>query len=160
VKFEGHFHGYSDYCSSISGRDPARGCLASEPRRPIPSAEGRQRDIIVLPFNDSAALEKTLEEQGQEIAAVILDRSTTIPAPYSRKTASLGLLRKKTEEKGIVLIFDEILLPASAPGRLHAGGISGHAGSLHPRQGARGGVPLSAFAGRKKVMRDVARKGR
>src|SRR5207248_4041443 len=76
VKFEGHFHGYHDYLG-YSAWPPLE--AAGPPEAPVPVVESGgippelQQFVIVLPWNDVDALERTLRARGGEIAAVIME---------------------------------------------------------------------------------------
>jgi glutamate-1-semialdehyde 2,1-aminomutase len=72
IKFEGHFHGYSDdlYFSSappIEQAGPPNLPLAYPQSSGIPHQSGER--IIIVPFNDPAALEAAFKKQGQSAAA-------------------------------------------------------------------------------------------
>jgi glutamate-1-semialdehyde 2,1-aminomutase len=105
------------------------------------------------------ALERTLQRQRDEIAAVIMEpinyNSGTIrPAPGYLEAA-----RRLTRDAGVVLIFDEILSgfrtgPGCAQGFY---GVTPDLCTLGKALG--GGTVLSAFAGRREVMDAVAPRG-
>ena len=89
MKFEGHFHGYHDYLG-YSAWPPLD--QAGPADAPIPFTESGgippelQQFVIVLPWNDAEALERTLRARGDEIAAVIMEpinynSGTILPAP-------------------------------------------------------------------------------
>ncbi|MEP7355941.1 MAG: aminotransferase class III-fold pyridoxal phosphate-dependent enzyme, partial [Anaerolineales bacterium] len=76
IKFEGHFHGYSDdlFFSSAPPLDQA-GPAAT----PIPYAQSAgiphsaRKRIVVVPFNDPAALEAAFAQHGAQAATLILE---------------------------------------------------------------------------------------
>ncbi len=162
VKFEGHFHGYHDYLG-YSAWPPLE--LAGPPEAPavVPESAGvppeLARFVIVLPWNDAEALERTIARQGDEIAAVIMEpvnynAGTILPAPGYLEAA-----RRLTRDAGIVLIFDEILSgfrtgPSCIQGYV---GVTPDLCTLGKALG--GGTVLSAFAGRREVMSAVAPSG-
>jgi glutamate-1-semialdehyde 2,1-aminomutase len=162
VKFEGHFHGYHDYLgySSWPRLDQAgpEDAPAAVPESAGIPPELRQF-VIVLPWNDLGALERTLRRQKDEIAAVIME-----PINYNSGTIrpAAGYLegaREFTRDAGVVLIFDEILSgfrtgPSCAQGYL---GVTPDLCTLGKALG--GGTVLSAFAGRREVMDAVAPRG-
>ena len=163
VKFEGHFHGYHDYLgwSSWPPLDQA-----GPETEPTPFAESggippQLRElVIVLPWNDAGALDRTIRRHRDEIAAVIMEpinynAGTILPAPGYLEAA-----RQLTREAGIVLIFDEILSgfrtgPSCAQGHFR---VTPDMCTLGKALG--GGTVLSAFAGRRDVMAAVAPTGR
>ncbi|HLE45172.1 MAG TPA: aspartate aminotransferase family protein [Methylomirabilota bacterium] len=163
VKFEGHFHGYHDYLGWSSWPPLDR---AGPEDEPTPWAESGgippqlEQFVIVLPWNDAGALERTIRRHRNEIAAVIMEpinynSGTILPAPGYLEAA-----RQLTRDAGIVLIFDEILSgfrtgPSCAQGHL---GVTPDMCTLGKALG--GGTVLSAFAGRRDVMAAVAPVGR
>lgn len=163
VKFEGHFHGYHDYLGWSCWPPLDR---AGDPAAPaaLPESAGvppeLQQFVIVLPWNDAEALERTLRAHGHDIAAVIMEpvnynAGTILPAPGYLEAA-----RRLTREHGVVLIFDEILSgfrtgPSCMQGHY---GVTPDLCTLGKAIG--GGTVLSAFAGRREVMEAVAPQGR
>lgn len=162
VKFEGHFHGYSDVLGYSMWPSPGGpGELVST--EPVPESAGMPPaaagDVIVLPWNDADALEQTLERHGSDIAAVIMEpinyNSGTIrPLPGFPER-----VRELTERHGVVLIFDEILSGfRTGPGCAQAYlGVTPDLCTMGKCLG--GGTVLSAFAGRHEVMQAVAPLG-
>ena len=162
VKFEGHFHGYHDYLG-YSAWPPLE--LAGPVAAPIPYPESGgippelQQFVIVLPWNDADALDRTLRTRGDEIAAVIME-----PINYNSGTilpahGYLEAARQATTNAGVLLIFDEILSgfrtgASCAQGYL---GVTPDLCTLGKALG--GGTALSAFAGRREVMDAVSPRG-
>lgn len=158
VKFEGHFHGFNDYLSYNywPSRDDAL-------PQTTPAVAGLpdclRQDCLVLPFNDFGWVAECLTGRGEEIAAVILEpvnynSGTILPQP-----GFLELLRRVTAERGIVLIFDEILSGfRTGPGCMQATyGVTPDLCTLGKAIG--GGMPLSAFGGKREIMEHVAPLG-
>lgn len=162
VKFEGHFHGYHDYLGYSSWPPLDAAGPAGAPNA-VPESGGIPPElaqfVIVLPWNDAEALERTLARQGDQIAAVIMEpvnynSGTILPVPGYLEAA-----RRLTREHGVVLIFDEILSgfrtgPSCAQGHY---GVTPDMCTLGKALG--GGTVLSAFAGRREVMEAVAPRG-
>lgn len=107
IKFQGCFHGGHDYLlmniisppEKIGQKDPGSAGM-------LPEAIA---NTIVLPFNDSEALEQTVTSQGHDIAAIILEPiphniGCVLPEPEFART-----LRNLCDEHGIVLVFDEVI---------------------------------------------------
>jgi glutamate-1-semialdehyde 2,1-aminomutase len=157
VKFEGHFHGYNDYLQFNFWPPPDR----AWPRlhQEAPGMVGAEQQVIVLPFNDLPLLEETLTQQHSEIACVILEPLNYNSGGILPLPGYLQALRRLTEQLGIVLIFDEIL----SGFRTGAGcmqtyfGVTPDLCTLGKALG--GGVPLSAFTGRREIMEKVAPLG-
>lgn len=162
LKFEGHFHGFNDALAFSFWPGPAE---ASPPDAPLARAEtaGLPPDaaaqVVVAPFNDAATFRRALDQHSDRLAAVILepinyDAGAILPDPLF-----LTMVREETARRGIVLIFDEILSgyrtgPSGAQGYL---GVTPDLATLGKALG--GGIPLSAFGGRRELMDLVAPRG-
>ena len=158
VKFEGHFHGFNDYLqfNFWPPLDQAWPAIHQE----APGVPGMDKHIIILPFNDAALLEKTLTERKDEIACVILEPLNYNSGGIRPLPGYLELLRELTTRLGIILIFDEILSgfrtgPSCMQGYLH---VTPDLCTIGKALG--GGTPLSAFAGKREIMRQVAPLGK
>jgi glutamate-1-semialdehyde 2,1-aminomutase len=162
LKFEGHFHGFND-ALAFSFWPPVREAGPAE--APHTYAEtaglppGTAEQVIVAPFNDPAAFRRAMDEHGDRLAAVILEPINYDVGAILPDRAFLALLRAETARRGIVLIFDEILSgyrtgPSGAQGYL---GVTPDLATLGKALG--GGLPLSAFGGRRALMDVVAPRG-
>lgn len=162
IKFEGHFHGYSDalYFSSappIEQAGPPNLPLAYPQSSGIPNQNGDR--IIIVPFNDPTALEAAFENYGHTAAALILepinyDSGCIIPQP-----GFIQLCRQLCDRFGVLLFFDEVLTAF----RIALGGAQEYFGVtpdlcvLGKAIGA--GMPISAVAGRREIMAHLGPAG-
>ncbi|MFO1539235.1 MAG: aspartate aminotransferase family protein [Chloroflexota bacterium] len=163
VKFEGHFHGFSDslgysfWPSLADAGDPAHPNVRPESAG-IPAAE---RDAIrVLPWNDIDALRAAFAAERGRIAAVVMepvniDSGTIHPLP-----GYLAAVKEIVHANGALLIFDEILTgfrtnPSGAQGEL---GVTPDLTALGKALG--GGQALGAVVGRRDVMSNVSPLGK
>jgi glutamate-1-semialdehyde 2,1-aminomutase len=162
IKFEGHFHGFNDTLGFSMWPPVADAGPVSEPIA-IAASGGMPPDavdqILLLPWNDAAVLERCLEAHRGEVAAVIMEpigynAGTIMPAP-----GYLQAVRSLTREHGVVLIFDEILsgFRTGPGGAQEFLGVTPDLCTLGKCLGA--GTPLSAFAGSREVMSAVAPLG-
>jgi glutamate-1-semialdehyde 2,1-aminomutase len=156
AKFEGNYHGQHDF--GLAGAFVAGGGSDDRPD-PIAACAGIQRssidDVLLLPYNDAAALD-IVREHASELAAVFIEPLAgfgigAIPAERDW----LADLRALTTEKGILLVFDEIVTGF----RLGLGGASSWFG-VRPDLGAigkivGGGFSVGGFGGRRDVMEKV-----
>ncbi|MFN8621226.1 MAG: aspartate aminotransferase family protein [Chloroflexota bacterium] len=163
IKFEGHFHGFSDSLGYSFW--PAKGDLG-DPAHPavrpesagIPQAE--REAIRVLPWNDLDSLRAAFAAEPGRIAAVVMepvniDSGTIMPAP-----GYLAAARDLAHANGALLIFDEILTgfrtnPGGAQAEL---GVTPDLTTLGKALG--GGQALSAIAGSRAVMSNVSPMGK
>jgi len=148
LKFEGGYHGMSDY--SLMSLAPKRS--ANFPAA-VPDSAGIPRslrdEMLIAPYNNIEAVAGIIREHKDEIAAVILEPFQRIipPAP-----GFLSALRKLTAENDIPLIFDEVVTGF----RLAYGGaqeyyeVTPDLCTLGKVIG--GGFPLAAISGRADIM--------
>ena len=162
VKFEGHFHGYSDVLGysmwpPLSEAGPVTSPISVPQSGGMPP--GMAADVLVLPWNDLTALERTLATQGHEIAAVIMEPVNYNSGGIRPAPGYLAAAKELTARHGVVLIFDEILSGfRTGPGCIQAwAGVTPDMCTLGKCLG--GGTVLSAFAGRREVMEAVAPLG-
>lgn len=156
AKFEGNYHGQHDF--GLTGAFVA-GAGSEHRPEPIAGCAGTERsslnDLLLLPYNDAAALD-IIRDHANELAAVFIEPVAgfgigAIPAERDW----LAALRELTVEKGILLVFDEIVTGF----RLGLGGASSWFG-VHPDLGAigkiiGGGFPIGGFGGRRDIMEKV-----
>jgi acetylornithine/succinyldiaminopimelate/putrescine aminotransferase len=142
VAFEGGFHGDTWGALSIGGNPVYRAPF--EPLLP---------EVRLLPFDDVAAL-ATIDAR---VAAVVVEPvqaegGVRIPSP-----AFLAALRKRCDEIGALLVFDEVVTAFGRTGRLfgfeHWGVVPD---LLVLAKALGGGLPLGAFVGRPEVMSTLA----
>ena len=160
IRFEGHFHGFhNDVMWNASG--PAWAGPAPIPARPdsvgLPRSAGDL--VIVLPWNDPAALEQAFARHGDEIAAVICEpinyNSGCIPA---ERDYLVGM-RALTERHGSILIFDEVL-SAFRTGPDCAQGYYRVTPDLCAiAKAIANGLPIALVAGRRDLMRMLSPLG-
>ena len=148
LKFEGGFHGTSDYAQmSVT---PSAG---EEFPQAVPSSAGIPRAIqdlmLIAPFNDIDTASTIIEAHQEELAAVIVEPLQRVLAP---KPGFLQGLRQITSRYDIPLIFDEVVTGF----RLAYGGAQEFYGvipdlcSVGKIMG--GGYPLAAVLGRNDIL--------
>jgi glutamate-1-semialdehyde 2,1-aminomutase len=162
VKFEGHFHGFSDalgYNFWPASTEPDEDGLPRVRPESAGTLSADQASVLVLPWNDAATLERVFERFGPEIAGVIMepvniDSGTIAPVPGYLEAA-----RRLTRKHGAVLIFDEILtgFRTNAGGAQAEFGVTPDLTTLGKALG--GGMPLSAVVGSREVMGVVSPLG-
>ena len=148
VKFAGCYHGHADPFLISAGSGALTHGVPSSPGIPAAVADL----TVVLPYNDTQAVRALFEEQGELIAAVIVEpyagnMGLVIPRP-----GFLSVLREVTSDYGTVLIFDEVMTGF----RVDRGGvqtrerITPDLTTLGKIVG--GGLPVGAFGGRAEIM--------
>ncbi|MEZ4862619.1 MAG: aspartate aminotransferase family protein [Caldilineaceae bacterium] len=155
IKFEGHFHGYSDALNySVS---PAVE-QAGPPATPLPQPESAgmpnsdRGNIIIVPFNDVAALEAAFAQYGSQVAALLMepinyDQGCIAPLP-----GFVQRCRELCDHYGALLFFDEVLTAF----RMAPGGAQEYLGVTPDLcvlgKAFGGGTPISALTGKRYVM--------
>jgi glutamate-1-semialdehyde 2,1-aminomutase len=159
VRFEGMYHGFADTVY-WSKHPPLNMAGPDEAPVPVPQGPGLPRgledSLLILPWNDVAALRQAIEAHGEEIAAVLTEpvmcnTGCILPVP-----GYLEAMRALTAERGIVLIFDEVITGF----RIALGGAQALYGVTPDlsvfAKGLGGGFPIAAMGGRKDIMALVA----
>ncbi|MFB9689485.1 aminotransferase class III-fold pyridoxal phosphate-dependent enzyme [Amycolatopsis plumensis] len=143
--FEKSYHGITDGMLARRGEE-----LGSVTAMVDGLPPGALHDVVVLPYDDQAALDY-LAANSHEIAAVV---SEPIQArnPVSRPAEFLRKLRRLTEDTGTVLIFDEMITGF----RMHIRGAQGLLGVMPDLatygKVLGGGLPVAAIAGKQALM--------
>ena len=107
IKFQGAYHGWHDavLMNVISPPDKIG--------RPDPLSLGMLPEVIahttVLPFNDVEAVAATLQERGDEIAAILVEVIPHNIGCVLPRPEFLTALRELTRAHGSLLIFDEVI---------------------------------------------------
>ncbi|NOX99953.1 MAG: glutamate-1-semialdehyde 2,1-aminomutase [Verrucomicrobia bacterium] len=155
IKFEGCYHGHVDSMLVAAGS----GALThGEPDSAgVPKAFADT--TICLPFNDHEAVEKVFTQEGENIAAIILEPIPANAGLIFPQEGYLQFLRDITEKYGALLIFDEVMTGF----RVAKGGVQEHVG-ITPDLTALGkviggGLPVGAFGGRADIMDQLAPDG-
>lgn len=155
IKFEGHFHGFYDYvhyswAPSLKEAGPYENPNAVPFSGGIP--KGIEKYIKVLPFNNLEILEKTIKENKDKLAAVILEPINYNMGCIIPDKVYIKAMRELTKENDIILIFDEILSafrmgPGCAQEYLEVTPDLCTIGKC-----VAGGTPLSIITGKKEIM--------
>lgn len=155
VKFIGCYHGHSDSLLVKAGSGMATFGVPDSPG----VTPGTAQDTITIPYNDFEAVKEVFSEQGQEIAAIIVEPVAGNMGLVLPKPGYLDLLRKVTEENGALLIFDEVMcgFRASLGGAQAAYAIKPDLTCLGKIIG--GGLPVAAYGGRREIMEQVSPAG-
>lgn len=153
AKFEGHYHGWHEYALVSVSPELRSAGPESEPS-PVPFGKGVPKRVldstVVLPFNDPPAVERIVERERGDLAAVIME---PVPRGYIvPEKEFLKCVRDVTRENDIPLIFDEVMTGF----RFGLGGAASYFG-VEPDlvtfgKIIGGGLPGAVFAGRSDIM--------
>lgn len=160
LRFEGHYHGWLDNVAyGIS--TPGIEALGSRERPNVfPWTAGlpvsSREDFIILPWNDLALVEQTVERYHEEIAAIITEPIMCNNGCILPKEGFLEGLRTLCDRFGIALILDEVITGF----RVGLGGAQQYFGvtpDLSIFAKAMGsGYPISAIVGKREWMELIA----
>jgi glutamate-1-semialdehyde 2,1-aminomutase len=155
VKFEGHYHGWTDqtYVSvrpSLNEAGPA-GEPTAVPESPG-MAPGALQDMLVLGWNDLEAVEGLFARHGRDIAGVIMEPVMVNGGAIPPVAGYLEGVQRLCSAHGALFICDEVITGF----RLGLGGAQ-HRFGLKPdlsvfAKAIAGGFPLALVAGRRDVM--------
>ena len=155
LKFEGCYHGHSDYLLAKAGSGLAT--------LGIPDSLGVPTDFAKLtltaPYNDIRTAQHIIKEHGKKLACIIMEpiagnMGVVPPAPDFLHT-----LRRLSTDQGILLIFDEVIsgFRVAYGGAQALYGIKPDLTILGKIIG--GGLPVGAYGGRKEIMDLIAPAG-
>ena len=155
IKFEGNYHGHADAFLIKAGSGAITLGVPNSPG----VTKGTAQDTLLAPYNDLSAVKKIIEDNPNQIAAIILEPVAGNMGCIPPKNGFLEGLRSLCNENDIILIFDEVMTGF----RLSKGGASEYYGvtpdmvTLGKIIG--GGLPVGAFGGKKEIMDMVAPVG-
>jgi glutamate-1-semialdehyde 2,1-aminomutase len=163
LKFEGTYHGAHDYVMYSTPGD-ASDSLGS-PYRPIPVAmsSGMPDTIMTLirtlPFNDLEGVRRVFANDGNRIAAVLVEPMLGNAMGIEPAEGFLAGLRELCDASGSVLIFDEVKtgFRTSVGGAVETYGVTPDLATYAKAMG--NGVPVAAIAGRGEVLEGWAKGG-
>jgi glutamate-1-semialdehyde 2,1-aminomutase len=155
IKFEGCYHGHADSFLVKAGSG-----VATFNIQIVPGVTGAvSNDTLTAPYNNLDAVEKLIQENKNEIAAIIIEPVAGNMGCIPPEPGYLEGLRKICDRENIILIFDEVmtgfrLAPGGAQQRLNVDADLVTYGKV-----IGGGMPVGAFGGRKEIMEKIAPLG-
>jgi len=155
VKFEGCYHGHSDSLLVKAGS----GLVSLG----IPECPGIVSSLaektLNRPYNDIAKVRELFENEGKEIAALIVEPIGGNMGVVPPKPGFLEALREITQKAGALLIFDEVItgFRVSLGGAQKLYGVTPDITCLGKIIG--GGLPVGAYGGSRQVMDHISPVG-
>ncbi len=155
LKFAGCYHGHADMLLVQAGSGVATLGLPDSPGVTATIAA----DTLIAEFNDIDAVKRIFADQGNEIAAVIVEPVAGNMGFLMPDDDFLPELRKHTHYHGALLILDEVMTGF----RIAAGGAQAlwkcDPDLICLGKVIGGGLPVGAYAGKRVVMQNVAPAG-
>ena len=155
LKFDGCYHGHVDALLAKAGSGVASFSLPDSAGVP----ESFTGQTLIAGFNDVASVRSVIQENHQDLAAVIVEPVCGNMGVIPPEPGFLEALRELTRQYGVVLIFDEVITgfrvaPGGAQERY---GVTPDLTCLGKILG--GGLPVGAFGGRRDIMSCLAPVG-
>jgi len=155
IKFEGCYHGHADPFLVKAGSG-----IATLNIQTVPGVTASiSNDTLTAPFNDIAAVEKLVNGNKNEIAAIIIEPVAGNMGCIPPLPGYLEKLRQICDEEKILFIFDEVMTGF----RLAQGGaqerLNVDADLVTYGKVIGGGMPVGAFGGKKEIMQHIAPLG-
>ena len=153
AKFEGCYHGLYDYAQVSEMPGPEDWGPAERPASVAEKgcAPGVAADVLVLPWNDTDACVRLIEEHAGTLAAVLADALPLGLGLVAPREGFLQAVREATRRHGILLVADEVLtFRLGYHGAFHDLGVRPDLTCLGKIIG--GGFPVGAVGGRADVM--------
>ena len=156
LKFEGCYHGHADSFLIAAGSGALTLGAPDSPGVPT----GVANDTLTVPYNDLAAVERAIETNPAQIAALILEPVVGNMGLVAPQTGFLPGLRELCTRHGIVLIFDEVMtgFRLAPGGAQQLYGVVPDMTTLGKIIG--GGLPVGAYGGKAELMNQVAPAGK
>ncbi|MEW6246652.1 MAG: glutamate-1-semialdehyde 2,1-aminomutase [Nitrospirota bacterium] len=155
LKFEGCYHGHSDYLLAKAGSGLATLGLPDSPGVPADFT----RHTLTAPYNDIRTVTQLVREHHQRLACIIVEPIAGNMGVVPPGQDFLPALRHLTEQHGIVLIFDEVITGF----RVHYGGAQTLYGVTPDLtclgKIIGGGLPVGAYGGKQEIMDLIAPAG-
>lgn len=155
VKFAGNYHGHADSFLIKAGSGAITLGLPDSPGVTAATA----KDTLLADYNNLESVKELFEQQGENIAAIIVEPVAGNMGVVAPQKGFLEGLRKITTDYGSLLIFDEVITGF----RLAKGGAQEYYG-VNPDLTTLGkiiggGLPVGAYGGSEEIMKMLAPDG-
>jgi len=155
IKFEGCYHGHADYFLIKAGSGALTFGVPTSPG----VTKANAADTLVADFNNINSVKSLVQENKNEIAAIIIEPIAGNMGVVPADKEFLSELRTICDEEGIVLIFDEVMsgFRVAKGGAQEIYGIQPDMTTFGKIIG--GGLPVGAFGGKREIMDTLAPVG-
>jgi len=155
VKFVGNYHGHGDSFLIKAGSGAITLGLPDSPG----VTAGNAKDTLLANYNDLASVEQLFSEEGENIAAIIVEPVAGNMGVVLPEKGFLEGLREIATKNGALLIFDEVITGF----RLAKGGAQEYFNVMPDittlGKIIGGGLPVGAYGGKKEIMDQLAPNG-
>ncbi|NEU67357.1 glutamate-1-semialdehyde 2,1-aminomutase [Spirosoma agri] len=155
IKFEGCYHGHADSFLIAAGSGAMTMGIPDSPG----VTKATAADTLTAPFNDLAAVEKLLDNNHNQVAAIILEPVVGNMGCVLPEPGFLEGVRSLCDKHDALLIFDEVMtgFRLAKGGAQERFGITPDLTTMGKIIG--GGMPVGAYGGRADIMDIVAPAG-
>lgn len=155
IKMEGCYHGHADSFLIAAGSGAMTFGVPDSPG----VTKGVANDTLTAPFNNLETVAKLLNENTNQVAALILEPVVGNMGCVLPQQGYLQGLRRLCDEHNVVLIFDEVMtgFRLSLGGAQELFGVKPDMTTLGKIVG--GGLPVGAYGGKKEIMGCVSPAG-
>jgi len=155
IKFEGCYHGHGDSFLIAAGSGAMTMGVPDSPG----VTKATAADTLTAPYNDLAAVEVLLENNHNQVAALILEPVVGNMGCVLPEPGFLEGIRSLCDKHGVVLIFDEVMtgFRLARGGAQERFGITPDLTTMGKIIG--GGMPVGAYGGRRDIMDMVSPAG-
>ena len=155
VKFSGCYHGHSDSFLIQAGSGVVTFGTPNSPG----VTQGTAKDTLIAPYNNLKFVERLIENNINEIAAIIIEPVAGNMGCIAPQDGFIEGLRVLCDKNDILLIFDEVMTGF----RLASGGaqelLGVKADIVTYGKVIGGGLPVGAFASRNEIMKELSPEG-
>ena len=155
LKFEGCYHGHTDYLLAKAGSGLATLGIPDCPGVPADFT----RHTLTAPYNNIRTVQRLVQEHHRDLACIIVEPIAGNMGVVPPGEDFLPTLRTLTQAHGILLIFDEVITGF----RVHYGGAQALYGVAPDLtclgKIIGGGLPVGAYGGKREIMQLVAPAG-
>jgi glutamate-1-semialdehyde 2,1-aminomutase len=155
IKFEGCYHGHSDYLLVKAGSGAATHGVPDSAGVPASTAA----ETMNANFNDLDSVQALLNACPGQVAAILIEPVAGNMGCVPPEPGFLEGLRRLADESGACLIFDEVMtgFRVALGGAQQRYGVMPDITCLGKIIG--GGLPVGAYGGKKEIMAQVAPEG-
>jgi glutamate-1-semialdehyde 2,1-aminomutase len=155
IKFDGCYHGHADTLLVAAGSGVATLGIPGSPGIPEPIAQ----HTLSLPYNDIDCVKTVMQEQGDQVACIIVEPVAGNMGLVPPVEGFLKTLRDLADRHASILIFDEVITGF----RVAYGGAQSLFG-IYPDLTCfgkiiGGGLPVGAYGGKRELMSNIAPQG-
>ncbi|MBI64361.1 MAG: aspartate aminotransferase family protein [Chloroflexi bacterium] len=158
IKFEGHYHGWTDSISYSVHPDMNKSGDILSPL-PVPESYGidknTSKSIAICGWNDLSLLEKTFEDNKNQIAGVIMEPILANTNCIYPEKGYLQGVKEICKKNDALLCFDEVITGF----RIAQGGAQEVTGVIPDlatyAKSMAGGFPIAMLVGKKEIMNSI-----